>query len=35
MKDGYTVSNLVVEGREVDNRPTQDDTILIRDVHRF
>ena len=35
MEGGYTVSNLVVEGREVDNGPTQDDAILIRDLCRF
>ena len=35
MEGGYTVSNLVVEGREVDNGPIQDDATLIRDLCRF
>ena len=35
MGGGYTVSNVVVEGREVDNVPTQDDATLIQDLRRF
>ena len=33
MEGGYTVSNVVVEGREVDNGSTQDDAILMQDLH--